>query len=209
MKQVIYGAVCGVIVFFSILLLVTIANRGVYEADLENAADGAMREAIARAEAAPGEVTSLAMASILKKSLQNRESPHRADKNYSITVSLAACDPEKGLLSARFEGTFTNPLGRIGHTAVERTCIYEREATRHLVLYTFELPKNAADAQKIPALIAGYRTPEGEPFTVPAAEDYGIRGWIASVDHRRYSTEALKQMFVSDYFDGCVFMAVA
>ncbi len=209
MKQVIYGSVCGVIVFFSILLFLTIANRGIYEADLENAADSAMKEAMAKAEETPGQVSSLGMATALKKALSDRESPHQDDPNYGITVSLAACDPVKGILSARFEGTFTTPLGKTGHTSFEKTCVFEREATERLILYTFELPKGAADDQDIPALIAGYRTAAGEPFSVPSGSAYGINGWVASVDHRRYSTETLKSMLVSDYFDGCVFMAVA
>lgn len=209
MKQVIYGAVCGVMLFFSVLLFLTIANRGIYETDLENAADAAMKSALARADASPGKMSSVSLAAALKKALVDRQSPHQGDRNYSITVSVAACDAAKGLLSARFEGTFTNPLGLVGHTETVRTFLLEQEAVKHFVLYTFELPKTAADEQKIPALIAGYRTAAGEPFSVPAGNDYGIGGWVASVDHKRYSTEALEAMIVTDYFNGCVFMAVS
>lgn len=209
MKQVIFGAVCGVILFFSVLLFLTIANRGIYEADLENAADAAMKSALAQADASPGRMSSVFMAAALKKALTDRQSPHQGDRHYSITVSVAACDASKGLLSARFEGTFTNPLGVVGHTETERTCLLEQEAAQHFVLYTFELPQTVADEQEIPALVAGYRTAAGEPFSVPAGTDYGIGGWVASVDHKRYSTEALKNMIVTDYFNGCVFMAVS
>lgn len=207
MKQLVLGSVCGLITFFLILLLLTVENRTVYEEDLSSAATASMRSALEEAGRA-GTMSDAAMEAVLKKNLQARMAEQKKDPSYRLVVRVAACDAERGLLSACFTERFTNPDGSEKEVSVRKTAVREREEEPAFVSYRFVLPRQAAGNYAVPALVSAYTTEEGEAFSVPfGSEDIG--GFVCDRDGKRYSRQTLSRMTVSSYFDGATFTAVA
>lgn len=167
MRHVILGISMAVISFLILAANVAISGRLVRQNELEQTLDAAARQAV-EGLSKKEEYETEDSAQFLSEFLENFFVGIESDSDF--TVSVAAANPQKGILSVRVEEDFMHINGKSGKVSSEKTVILEKYKLdkKQVFQITFKVSEN---------IYKNYQLSEGVHLLAPGKPGESFLYW--------------------------------